>query len=84
VPVVPVSRIPFTVNQLRGKQTMIYPMGPKTETELFAWLFGLLYTAYAKLAENEEADRKREHQRIRYAFADKTVKRTKEQDADNE
>jgi hypothetical protein len=41
------------------------PIGPKSESELMAWLFGLLHGAYSMLAQYEEDVKQTEHQRLR-------------------
>jgi hypothetical protein len=41
------------------------PTGPKTQTELLAWLFSSLGAAYSMLAQYEAEDDQREHERMR-------------------
>lgn len=45
------------------------PVGPKTEKELMAWLFGLLHGAYSMLAQYEEDVKRAEAQQIRDMFS---------------
>jgi hypothetical protein len=56
------------------------PVGPKTEYEMLAWLFGMLASAYGLLSQYERAEQAREHDRMRDVLIDRRDKKHPQDD----